>query len=54
MFDLIVIPTAVENRELALIFFFANLMECELIKIFEEPGPGQRVMLFGTKVLEAC
>ena len=43
-----------EKGELALVFLFADFVECELVEVFEEPRPGERVMLFGTEVLEYC
>ena len=53
-FDLVFVAAAVEEGELALVFGFGDFMEGELVEVFEEPGAGEGVMLFGSEVLEGC
>ena len=54
VFDLVFVAAAVEEGELALVFFFGYFVEGELVEVFEEPGTGKGVVLFGTEVLELC
>ena len=43
-----------EEGELARVFGFADFVEGELVEVFEEPGVGEGVVLFGAEVLEFC
>ena len=50
---LILIPSALEQLQLPLIFLFLDLVEGQLVEIFEEPGPRERVARFGAEDVDA-
>ena len=43
-----------EEGEEAGVFGFGYFVEGELVEVFEEPGAGEGVVLFGSEVLGGC
>ena len=54
VFDFVFVAAAVEEGEEAGVFGFGDFVEGELVEVFEKPGAGEGVVLFGAEVLESC
>jgi len=51
LLNLIFIASTMEKRQLAFIFLGADLIECELVEVFEEPRAVEGVLVFAAKYL---
>lgn len=52
-FALVLVSTAVEERELLFVFFFGDLVEGDLVEVLEKPRFAGTVALFGSEDVNA-